>query len=178
QFRLSQWNFAMDDAQKNVVQSFLQSPENGRHLLVFGAKGCGKTSLAVAIATELSFQHYPCTYTTGIKLYSRFFEIRREEADVNGLLWDWWSCRTLVIDDINPGQPVKQDLVSPADFLRFVDNYESNPLNRHALKNANVIWVLGSEAQTTNTLDGWKDMLQTIGVPPENIFALHLSGQS
>lgn len=178
QFRLSQWNLAMDEGQKRVVQQFLNSRDNGRHLLLFGPKGSGKTSLGVAMATELSFQHQPCTYTTGIKLYTRFFEKREGSAPIDSALWDWWSCGTLVIDDINPGEPVKNDLVSPADFLRFVDTYASNPLNREVLARANVIWVLGSESLDGNALHGWKAMLQEMGVAADKIFTLQLRGQA
>lgn len=174
QFRLSQWNFALGEAQKKTVLQYASDREPGRHLLIYGAKGSGKTSLAVAIATERSFRQCPCTYTTGMKLYTRFFEQRPNQLPADHPLWDWWSCQTLVIDDINPGEPIEQDLVGPKDFLRFVDTYTAHPLNRETLKAASVIWVLGSETRLRESADAWTEMLREIGVAPAQIYTLRL----
>ena len=175
QFRLSQWNFTLSEAQKNTVLQYVDKQEQGRHLLIYGAKGSGKTSLAVAIATERSFRQCPCTYTTGVKLYTRFFEQRPDARQADHPLWDWWSCQTLVIDDINPGEPVLHDLITPNDFLRLVDTYTSHPLNRDTLKKANVIWVLGSEIRQQESAGAWEKMLRELGVDPAHIHLLRLS---
>ena len=176
QFRLSQWNFDLSPHQKNAVLRFLEH-SGGSHLLLFGPGGSGKTSLGVALATERSFRHNACTYTTGIKLYSRFFDSHKG-TNVREPLWDWRSCNTLVIDDINPGKPVQKELVTPADFLQFLNTYADNQSNCDILQKASIIWILGCGQITENTVGDWHNMLQSIGVPADNIVSLHLKNNA
>lgn len=174
QFRLNQWNFKLDDQQKTAVLEFVGHKGTGRHLLIYGPKGSGKTSLGVAIATERSIRHCACSYTTGVKLYSRFFE-PVERPDRGLPLWDWRSCTTLVIDDINPGEPIKKDIVSPADFMQFLNTYTSNPDNCKTLASANVIWIMGTEMSPAAIDATWHKMLLDLGIPSNQIVSIPLS---
>ena len=60
----------MQEVDKEKVLVFLSNRKPVKHLLISGEYKTGKTSLAVAIANELSIQHYACKYTTAIKLFS------------------------------------------------------------------------------------------------------------
>jgi hypothetical protein len=155
QFRLSQWDFYMELSQVNLVKDFLKTAViNKSHLLVFGAKDQGKSSLGVGIANELSIQHHTCVYTTANKLYSDFF-------DSNSSDWSWRKCDVLVIDDINPGDPITHELVAAMEFLNMLDQYQApHETNRSAIKNTAVIWILGNQSHTRNYRASWEKMIQ------------------
>jgi hypothetical protein len=173
QFRLSQWEFAIAEYEKKIVYNFLQSKEQAMHLLVFGSKGSGKTSLSVAMATELSIKHHACTYTTAMKLYCMFFESVQQSATDS--LWDWRAAEVLIIDDINPGDPIEDNIVSPEVFLKFLDaGSTTNTANRKLLKNKKVVWVLGNEYVGAEALGTWLAMLQNIGVERKKIHSINL----
>lgn len=175
QFRLSQWEGNINDGDKEVIDQFITNKQPGNHLFVFGAKGSGKTSISVGIGTEISINHTACIYTTAIKLFSKFFETDENQPMSGTQLWTWRKSSLLVIDDINPGELIKNDIVIPDKFLKVLDSFSvSNPENRDALKNKNVIWVLGDEDMNTVLFDNWKELLMKIGVEQKNIFAINL----
>lgn len=172
QFRLSQWNTEqIDTSDIQLVRRFLDNNTMGMHLFLFGPKSSGKTSLSVAIATELSIRHYSAVYTSAMKLYCMFFEDDDANADV---LWNWRKASILVIDDINPGDPIKEDLITPDRFLSFVDGSATNDINRTALKDTNVIWVLGNDDEDRKLSEKWQDMLNSIGVERDKMLSLNL----
>ncbi|WP_089896891.1 ATP-binding protein [Chitinophaga arvensicola] len=173
QFRLSQWNTEqIDSSDIELVRRFLDNNSMGMHLFLFGPKSSGKTSLSVAIATELSIRHYSAVYTSAMKLYCMFFE---QDDDTNaGVLWTWRKASILVIDDINPGDPIKEDLITPDRFLSFVDGSSSHDINRTALKDTNVIWVLGNDDEDRKLSAKWQEMLYSIGVEKEKMLSLNL----
>lgn len=170
QFRLSQWENAIDEAEIQTVNDFLADSGKGSHLLIFGSKGSGKTSLSIAIATELSIRHRACVYSTGIKLCSMFFE----PAVPPQSLWDWRCADVLVIDDINPGEPIHEDLITPAAFLQYIDTLSENEANRQVLKETTVIWVLGNERKEKDTPTLWHRLLKNIGIEEEKIHSINL----
>jgi hypothetical protein len=170
QFRLSQWNFIISEEDKKAVHRFLANNSTGQHLLILGAKGSGKTSLSVGIATELSIKQRACVYTTAMKLYSNFFEPDGPKSP----FWSWRSTSVLIIDDINPGEPVKDEIVSADTFLQLLDCYTTNQANREAIKKANVIWVLGDSKQIASA-EKWKQMLIGIDVAGEKMSTINLS---
>ncbi len=155
QFRLSQWDFYMEPYQVNLVKDYLATAiKNKSHLLVFGAKDQGKSSLGVGIANELSIQQHCCVYTTANKLYADFF-------DSNNSDWSWRNCDVLVIDDINPGDPITHELVAALEFLHMLDQYQAPHLeNRAVFKNTAVIWILGNQSNTRNYRASWEKMIQ------------------
>ncbi|HWZ04965.1 MAG TPA: hypothetical protein VNX40_15215 [Mucilaginibacter sp.] len=173
QLRLAQWDLKIADVDKKTVVEFLNSAENF-HLFVFGAKRCGKTSLSVSIATELSIKHRSAIYTTAIKLYTMFFEDKEQLLQDSGNFWTWRDCEILVIDDINPGDPIKQDLVNPAIFKGYIDTFSKNEVNRKAIKRLKVIWVMGSEDPDNQILSDWTNMLTSIGVEDKKILSINL----
>jgi hypothetical protein len=173
QFRLSQWNFFMEPAQANLVKDYLiTAVKNKTHLLVFGAKDQGKSSLGVGIANELSIQHHTCVYTTANKLYSDFFDTSSSD-------WSWRNCDLLVIDDINPGDPITHELVAALEFLNMLDQYQApHESNRKVFKNTAVIWILGNQSQQRNYRASWEKMIQfELGVNNINSIVLDHQGK-
>jgi hypothetical protein len=171
QFRLSQWDLEIDEKNKAIVNSFLNKNNSGYHLLVFGSEGSGKTSLCVGVATELSIRHCDCTYTTGTRLYSLFFDTGTP-GDPSSL-WTWRNSHCLIIDDINPGDPIK-DIISPEIFLYFLDTFQNNPANREVFRKTNMIWVLGTGGSENKLVAAWQEMLTRIGIQPDKISVVDL----
>ncbi|RBL91412.1 AAA family ATPase [Chitinophaga flava] len=170
QFRLSQWNTeSLPQKDIDEIRRFLDNKGHGMHLFLFGPKRSGKTSLSVGIATELSIRHHTAVYTSAMKLYCMFFE--HDDATSADVLWTWRKASILVIDDINPGDPIKHDLITPDQFLSFVDTFSTNDINRTVLRQTNVIWVLGDDDRLS---ERWKDMLLNIGVEKEKLISLNL----
>lgn len=172
QFRLSQWQQGISDPNRTAVQQFMANDGEGKHLLVFGDKGSGKTTLSVGIATEMSIRRHAATYLTAMKLYCMFFDKGSAGGEA---LWNWRNASVLVIDDINPGSPIEPDLISPKVFLNMLDTFAHNPDNRLALKSKNVIWVLGNNVPKEKDEERWEQMLEKIGVGKDNILSVNLS---
>lgn len=173
QFRLSQWSTEhIPDGDIALVRRFLDNKDQGMHLFLFGPKRSGKTSLSVGIATELSIRHHSAVYTSAMKLYCMFFE--HDDDSAANVLWTWRKASILVIDDINPGDPIKEDLITPERFLSFVDTFSTNDINRTVLRQTNVIWVLGDDDASRKLSERWQDMLTGIGVEKEKLLSLNL----
>lgn len=176
QYRLSQWKWFMNEEDKATVLRFIRQQGFGNHLFITGEYKSGKTSLAVAMANELSIQHKTCKYTTALKLFSSFTEPDPSEPGVPGNIWGWRKADCLVIDDINTGLPGAGELISPQVFLQHAQtgNYAAN--NIDAFNKLNMIWVLG-DASAVGIMAvefTWKQMLKELGVPTEKISHIHL----
>ncbi len=173
QFRLSQWDFELSTDNSKLVLDFLDKDKKGQHLLVFGPKSSGKTSLSIGILNELSIKHKSCLYITSMNLYSMFYPLEKNEHQI----WSWKESEYLVIDDINPGDPIKKNIVSSEDFLKFIDaSKDKNMLNREVLKNKNIIWVMGNEyISDKGCYSSWVLMLNKLGVRNEQIKSINLS---
>jgi hypothetical protein len=175
QFRLSQWDFTIDSSDKLKVENFLSGKSNGNHLLIFGSLGAGKTSLGVGILNELSIKNNSCLYVNAIKMFNYFF--KDEGAALSAYeIWNWKTANFLMIDDINPSEPIQDELISPTKLLSFIDTLKpENNKNRELLKNKNIIWVLGSKQSLDEShLDEWKEMLLKIGVEEHKIATITL----
>lgn len=174
QIRLSQWENNITESNKQLVQEYMSKIDENKHLLLFGSKNTGKTNLGIGIANELSIKHRACTYTTAMKLISMFHENERDQR--NNDLWTWHDSELLVIDDLNPGKPIKEDLITPIKLLEYIDaqaHTETNR-NRHILKNKSVIWILGDQEQDQHLQSNWQSMLNSIGIKNENIWSINL----
>ena len=172
QFRLSQWIGSIDEMEKEIILNFIskKTKSQQKHLLIFGNVNEGKTNLGVAIANELALKKQKCIYITATKLYSLFFKNYNNQD----LLWNWENCDYLVIDDINPDNLKHNKLITPNEFLSYIDRFTAENLNnRNTLKNKNVIWILGTNE--TKQKKGWHTVLETIGVNKTNIFSVDLS---
>lgn len=175
QFRLSQWKFKIHETYVLKIIAFeLSKKLEGNHLLVYGEFGTGKTSLGVAVLNELSIKKNRCLYVNAIKMFNKFFD---EKDDLKSYeIWNWRTADFLMIDDINPSEPIENELISPEKLLSFIDVLSSeNPKNREILKNKNIIWVLGNKQELDKTNDDrWKQMLLEIGVEENKISTINL----
>lgn len=175
QFRLSQWNRPIsEDNKKKIVQYLKSSKKETKHLLIFGDHKSGKTSLAVGISNELSIKQKSCLYISAMKLFEEFYNDSKEK--IHHSIWNWKDVDYLIIDDINPGHPISEELVSPEQFLSFIDTGLSiNKENREVLKNKNIIWVLGNKEKNESlNKNPWIQMVEGIGVHSNNIEAINL----
>ncbi len=175
QLRLSQWNQQIKDEHKKAVLDFLdmQLGQTGRHMLIFGSRGSGKTTLSVGIATEASIRNNCCSYITAVKLLSLFFENSSATSQFNKL-WSWRNCNLLVIDDINPGRPVKGDIITTALFYELLNNVDCGPDNIKHICEKNIIWVMGSDDPTSLLEEKWEGLLHQIGIPKSHITTINL----
>lgn len=175
QFRLSQWDFYINDANKQKVFNFLKSSkDDGNHLLIYGDFGSGKTSLGVGMLNELSIKNNSCLYKNGIKMFNSFFDDENDIKDYE--IWNWRTTDFLMIDDINPSEPIEDQLISPEKLLSFIDtNTSINLQNRNILQNKNIIWVLGNkQVFDKNHKDKWKQLLLEIGIEQNKIVTINL----
>ena len=81
-----------------------------------------------------------------------------------------------MIDDINPSEPIQDELISPTKLLSFIDTLKlENKKNRKILKDKNIIWILGSNQALdgTNT-NKWEEMLLHIGAEEHKISTIKL----
>lgn len=177
QFRLSQWDFNINETNKLKVNKFLQSKKtDGNHLLIYGALSTGKTSLGVGILNELSIKNNSCLYVNAVKMFNYFFKDEDDFLEAHEI-WNWKTVEFLMIDDINPSEPIQDELISPKKLLSFIDTLKpKNKRNREVLKHKNIIWVLGSKQYLDETnKDKWKEMLLDIGVRNAKISTINLS---
>jgi hypothetical protein len=173
QLRLSQWNQNIREEDKQSVLRFLDNEEQGRHMLLFGTRGSGKTMLSIGIATEASIKSGCCSYITAVKLLSLFFENTDTPQNLNKL-WSWRNCNLLVIDDINPGKPVKGDIITTNLFYELLNNVDCGPDNLKHIKEKNIIWVMGSDDPTSLLEQKWVALLEQIGIERSNIVTINL----
>jgi hypothetical protein len=176
QFRLSQWDLDIRNREVNLVKKFLACTQGqGVHVLMFGSKNSGKTSLSVGIATELSIQHHTGMYTTAAKLYTMFAEEPPAPTPRQpDKLWHWRNASLLIIDDVNPGEPVKKEIVNAETFLGYINGPYPGIDNRSTLAQKNVIWIMGMAGEENALVQSWQQMLVTIGVQKENILIICL----
>ena len=174
QFRLSQWDFSLSKINKTKIDAFLTSTKDaGNHLLITGSLSKGKTSLGIGVLNELSIKHNTCLYVNAMKMYNYFF---KDEGDILEAheIWNWKSVQFLMIDDINPSKPIEDELITPPQFLSFVDTlHPINQKNREVLKTKNIIWVLGNDLAEHEECE-WEKLLVDIGVQKENITTINL----
>jgi hypothetical protein len=88
-------------------------------------------------------------------------------------LWNWRQSSVLIIDDINPAQPMASEGLTAAAFLHHINHHQFEGLNKESLRNKNVIWVLGS-CRATQEQAEWQAMLQGLGIAPEQIATVYL----
>lgn len=171
QFRLSQWSNTINKTGKIEILNFLNQNSVGNHLLIFGGHNCGKTSLGVGIANELAIKFKKTTYTSIIKLSC--FIVDEKEASPLDLIWSWREADLLIVDDINPGKPIEDEIFTPVQFLAYIDSKAENSIkNRALIANKNMVWILGYQNETLEC--SWGSMLTSIGVQKEKIKSITL----
>jgi hypothetical protein len=169
QYRLSMWtlNINSDDCKK--VSSFIENTTTGNHLFIFGAANTGKSSLGIAIGTEISLKKYACYYTTALKLYTNFFGGKHIPSVCN--LWSWREANCIIIDDLVPAQPVKHKMLTAEIFKKLINTYtSSNSTNTKELLNKNYVWIWGDK----DNKEEWVKLLKDFGIDESKITSIYL----
>lgn len=175
QMRLSQWTYNIDDEDKETVDRFLARGRSGQHILIFGSESINKSALSIAIATEKSIQHEQCLYLSAIRLFSllkNHNSLSNSPVEQN---LDWRNVSTLVIDDISPDDPVPLESIPASKFKELLAENIPEDLNRHNLRNKNVIWVLGNDSPDGAYSRQWQEMLCSLDVDSNNIHQVNLN---
>jgi hypothetical protein len=173
QFRLSQWDGEIRPIDTETIKGFLANGDFSHHFLVFGGKGSGKTRLSVGIANEMSIRHRKSYYTTFSKFCNLINMSDLELQKSKFSLWNWNESDLMVVDDINPGEPVAANKYSPGDLVDFIKN-EHTTRNMAVLTKMNVIWVIGTSPANADHLE-WKNALLTLGIRSEQITFIDLN---
>jgi hypothetical protein len=175
QFRLSQWDYNIALKDKALIKA-LSKEDSNYHVLICGHNKCGRTSLGVAMATEFALKKKPALYTTAMKILPQFFPDAEDSFDGRNQMWEWEDASLLVIDDINPSNPVFHEVISTDLFLQCLDtNTKNNELNRHRLKTKKVIWILGVGKDGNHFAQSWSECLLKIGIAEKDIHVISLS---
>lgn len=167
QFRLSQWKGGISLEHKQIILDFL-SNSKPNHLIIFGPELSGKSALAVGVATELAIKNQCVCYHSAIKWLSIIYG----DLDRTNEWWNWKNTKLVVIDDLNPGNPIEEEVLSlakMADLIKRAPKYEEI---LEYWKTERVIWVLGNEI---NSLKDWKTQLVELGVPQNQILSLEIA---
>lgn len=162
QFRLSQWQrHKISTTDVNTINTYLKNKDKiGKHLLIFGGAGSGKTPLGVAIGTEFAIKHTRTFYTTGVKLLDMFYmDDNSLKQDVKSY-WSWREAGILVIDDLNPGEPITNECITPQLFWDSLTASPYSDENLRALKKHSVIWILGNQNKSADFQSDWYDLLE------------------
>lgn len=173
QFRLSQWDVAIQKDYIQLIVDFLKKKPDGKHFIVLGQKGKGKTRLMVGMANEFSIRHKKCTYTTMAKWASMLEEDDQTLKESSFSLWNWKNSQFLLIDDINPGNPSESNKTSCFEIYNYIIK-QHEERNVSALRTMNVAWVVG-ECCEGETAEDWKNMIQQLHVPQDSIYIIDLN---
>src|SRR5690606_28078012 len=111
---------------------------NGYHLLIFGGRRSGKSTLSMGIGTELAIKRRTCSYYPAMKLLNTFSLSESEiMASDDCDVWTWRSASLLIVDDINPGSPIPNVFLSSEDVLGALRTGNADE-NAENIKNKNV----------------------------------------
>jgi hypothetical protein len=175
QYRISQWTTAITDENNTAINTFIDDPFSGTHLLILGEDDEEKINLCVGIGSELSYLKKKCRYLTAMKAFERFYRDKlSEDSESHKFLWHWHEADVLIIDDINPSHAKIKDVITPDDFFEKI-NDNNGDRNKNLLNRKKVIWMLGDETTDDAVKTAWQEMLIKIGVNKNSIITINLS---
>jgi hypothetical protein len=176
QYRLSQWDRHISQANTDAVNKFMEASYPGTHLLVLGEDDDEKIHLCVGIGSEVSYQLKKCRYLTAMKAFECFYRYEAEDSpDAHQKCWNWEESELVIIDDINPSHAHIKEVIAPDEFYeKITANYAEE--NKKLLREKKVIWMLGNEEPDGHIQRTWKYMLVKTGVDPDNIITIDLTG--
>ena len=82
---------------------------------------------------------HSCFYITAIKIFSMFYDSNDCLKILTERLWTWRTASTLVIDDINPGEPINEEIITTRMFLYYLNN----EINKITIKRRETLRFLG-----------------------------------
>jgi len=144
-FRLPEFKlegFSRDDAKK--IDQFIWESGSGtaKHIALVGSLNSGKTTLAVGIATEASFNGKKARYLTLDKLQQIVAMRVEPPAPRNTVLWPWKRSEILIIDDVTAGIP-HSTAEHPEQLRKELQDLGEEA--RTAIRQRNTVWCLGAE---------------------------------
>jgi hypothetical protein len=122
----------LSKAHIEVVRSFLAGSH--QHLVITGAPGTGKTTLAIALATELAALREYVRFLTWFQAQELASLNREPPVQEGAILWRWRKCTASVIDDVAVASNLKGS--SPVSATTTI-----GPLEK-ILRGQRTVWVL------------------------------------
>jgi hypothetical protein len=138
-----------------------------RHVLVFGARGTQKTSLAVGMATEWAFGRGKARYLTLFKLLQAPASESRVVSQDGRSLWGWSGADFVVVDDVCPASPqgaeaaAQNALCDPNAFEQCMRHASSGGASGKlkALAGKRTVWVIGEGSRS----NAWVQVFEKLG---------------
>jgi hypothetical protein len=173
-FHLARWKGKMDPQMMQEIEDFTNGKSPIRHFLLFGEVKSEKSALAVAIGNEMVNRKNKTYYVTINEFLRLLYEGDANLQDYrDGYdMWQWTECDVLVIDHINPGNPVPVDLIYANDMEGHILNGSFGDRNKAKLASQKVIWSVGDlyrEQEAEAIKQNWKSMLINLGVQESEI---------
>ena len=168
-YHLAFWSGKLNEDNVHQIKQFVEGYSNIDHILLFGEIKSEKSALAVAIGNELVNRKQKTYYTSANEFLRTLYESEanlKEYRDGHNM-WNWRECDVIVIDHINPGAPVPDDLLSAVDMKKHILNPSYGKMNQAALSRQKVIWAVGDLYEDDRGKQSklqWKMMLQEIGI--------------
>lgn len=146
-------------------------PGQVQHLLIFGAAGTGRSTLAVAMGTEHTFKVRPARYMTWTKFLDLDNANKQEDSK---RVWPWREADILFLDDV-----FERSVASSADAINEVaSEIRSLKLQtRQELSKLRVVWVLGPLMEAPGPGNQWCQMFATcLGPNPPQFGIVEVTG--
>lgn len=176
---LAQWRGALSQEQVAQIDRFARHDDGPQHLLLFGPRKSAKNNLAVAIANELVSRNKRLYYVSINEFFRMLYENAERLQEYRGGdgLWNWRQCDALVVDHINPGDPVPGDIVTPDMLYEHISNQAFGSKNINTLRSQKVVWVVGDiddSSRADVVTKNWISALQKIGIYEDEILIIQM----
>jgi len=176
---LAQWKGSLSQQQVEEIVHFAREKEGPHHMLLFGPRKSAKNNLAVSIANELVSRKKRLYYVSINEFFRMLYENAESLSEYKGgdNLWNWRQCNALIIDHINPGDPVPNDLVNAELAYSYITNPEFGDTNRTVLVKQKVVWVVGDldAGKRADKVKGeWMAMLERLGLEKEEVLVVEM----
>jgi hypothetical protein len=125
------------------------------------------------MANELAIRHLRSTYTTLSKWVTLLQESDEELMKTKIALWKWTDAHFLLVDDINPGDPVSSNKFTANDLRNYIKLNHADR-NKVALRKMSVAWVVGSN-NDEDSIENWIELIRELGISENQIHVIDLN---